>query len=48
MIDISLSWLTQDVPLWAFLLAAFTAPWLWATYVKKVAVKAVSKYTTDV
>lgn len=37
---IDFAWLSQDVPLWALLVAAFTSPALWSEYVKR----AVSTY----
>lgn len=35
MTEFSLDWLNQCTPLWATLVAAFTAPYMWSRYIKK-------------
>lgn len=34
---IDFAWLSQDVPLWALLVAMLTSPALWSKYVKQAA-----------
>lgn len=35
MFEPTLTWLNQDVPLWAMLLATLTTPTMWSTYASR-------------
>lgn len=42
---IEFSWLAQDVPLWALLVAMLTSPALWSAYVKDAVADLYAEYS---
>ena len=41
---VSFEFLAQDVPLWFALLMAYTAPYMWAKYIKQAAKTVLQRY----
>lgn len=42
-----MTWLKQEVPLWVFLIALLTKPYMWAHYAKTFVVNRLGKTATE-